>query len=67
MLAAALLMPVAASAALTIDQFRDVGTEVNPDFCDEVIAYEATCRGLHPEAASGFAPFCEAATAALGL
>jgi hypothetical protein len=49
---------------------RDAGVIVETitfDENDEVIAYEATWSGPHPEAASNFTLFCEVTTAALGL
>ena len=49
---------------------RDAGLiveRVTFDENDEVIAYEASWRGPHPEAASEFALFCEVMTEALEL
>jgi hypothetical protein len=49
---------------------RDAGLIVERitfDENDEVIAYEASWKGPHPEAASNFELFCEVMTGALGL
>lgn len=49
---------------------RDAGLiveRITLDENDEVIAYEASWKGPHPEAASDFELFCEVMTGALGL